>query len=280
MLPTDFFEDTEDSWGNYVQRLDSDLLSLIRSATHPSVPDAEAGAALAHLAHDQLTAFGTDGGETLSDAELRQVLAALRAVCSRLGVTYTVPFQDFAEFRAYWKGKGAAGKGGWQARRNLLAEFFDSMHERLDALEQQSLSAALLAPITAHAGTGWPAVDHEVSELRRQFLIAVTPQDYNAVGLVCIRLTEALSATVYDPARHLRPGETEPPVAKTKQRLERYIEDSAPGPGNSTLRKLVRDGIEYAQHIKHCGTPNRREAGIAADTTLLLANILRRLAEK
>lgn len=279
MLPTDFFEDTEDTWGNYAQSLDCDLLRVIRAATHPSVPDAEAGAALAHLAHDQLTAFGTEGDNTLSDAELREVLAALRAVCSRLGVTFTVPFQDFGGFRAYWKGKGASGSGGWQARRNLLAELFDPMHNRLEALERQSLSAALLAPITAHPGTGWRAVDHEISELRRQFLIAVTPQDYNAVGLVCVRLTEALSATVYDPTRHLRAGETEPSVANTKQRLERYIEDSASGPDNATLRKLARDGIEYAQHVKHRGTPNSREVGIAADATLLLANILRRLDE-
>jgi hypothetical protein len=50
-----------------------------------------------------------------------------------------------------------------------------------------------------------------------------------------------------------------------------------PGSENATLRKLARSTIEYAQHVKHSGTPTRREAGIAADAVIQLANILRRL---
>ncbi len=153
------------------------------------------------------------------------------------------------------------------------------MHEQLEGLEAQSLAATLATPLTPHPGTGWPAVDHEIAELRRQFLTAVTPQDYNGVGLVAVRLAEALSATVYDPSVHLQTGEAVPPVSNTKDRLDRYIEVSAAGPDNARLRKLARDTIEYAQHVKHRGTPTRREAGIAADAALLLANILRRLAE-
>jgi hypothetical protein len=156
---------------------------------------------------------------------------------------------------------------------------FEDMTKQLEVLEQRSLATTLATPVTPHTGSGWPSVDHEISELRRQFLNAATPQDYNGVGLVAVRLTEALSATVYDPAVHLRSGETEPPVANTKQRLDRYIEDSLPGQDNATLRKLAKTTIEYAQKVKHSATPTRREAGIAADAALLLANILRRLAE-
>jgi hypothetical protein len=90
-------------------------------------------------------------------------------------------------------------------------------------------------------------------------------------------VTEALSRLVYDPALHLRPGEEEPPVAKTKQRLDRYIEDALPGPANAVLRKLGKAAIELAQQVKHSGEPTRTEAGIAADTIILLANMLRRL---
>lgn len=279
VLPTDFLDNAEDGWGNFARRLDVDMLQVMRAGPHPTIPDAEAGVALAQLVHDQLTACGTSGDHELTDAEMRKALAALRALCNRLCVPYTVPFGDFASFKAYWQRKGASGSGGWAARRALLAEVFDPMHEQLDAAEAQSLAATLAMPITPHATTGWPAVDQEIAELRRQFLTALTAQDYNAVGLVAIRLTEALSATVFDPNVHLRKGETNPPVSNTKDRLDRYIEDSAPGPDNARLRKLARDSIEYAQHVKHSGTPTRREAGIAADATLLLANILRRIAE-
>ena len=277
MLPDDFYDQSEDGWGNYARRLDLDMLHDLRSGPHATVPDAEVGSALAHLVHDQFTAAGTGGGHDLDDGEMREALTALRAICDRLAVAYGVPFRDFTTFRAYWLRKGASGS--WQARRSLLAEIFDPMHDRLEALQQQSLAATLATPITAQPQTGWLAVDHEIAELRRQFLKATTPQDYNAVGLVCVRLTEALSGTVYDPAKHLRTGESEPPIANTKQRLDRYIEDSEPGPDQASLRRLARAAIEYAQHVKHSGAPSRREAGIAADATLLLANILRRLAE-
>jgi hypothetical protein len=123
------------------------------------------------------------------------------------------------------------------------------------------------------------AVDIEISELRRHYNSARTPQDYRAVGLDCVAVTEALSALVYHPGRHLRAGEKEPPIAKTKQRIERFIEESAPGPNDAVLRKLARAAIEYAQHVKHSETPTRREAGIAADAVIQLANILRRLDE-
>jgi hypothetical protein len=279
MLPTDFLDNSEDGWGNYARRLDVDMLRVMQAGPHPTIPDAEAGVALAQLVHDQFTACGTSGDHELTDPEMRKALAALRAICGRLGAQYTVPFGDFAGFKSYWQRKGASGSGGWAARRALLAEVFDPMHEQLEALEAQSLAATLATPVTPHPGTGWPAVDHEIAELRRQFLTAITPQDYNGVGLVAVRLTEALSATVFDPSIHLRAGETAPPVANTKDRLDRYIEDSAPGPDNARLRKLARDSIEYAQHVKHRGTPARREAGIAADAVLLLANMLRRLAE-
>lgn len=279
VLPTDFLDNSEDGWGSYARRLDVTMLQAMRGAAHPTIPDAEAGVALAQLVHDQFTACGTSGDHALTDAEMRKALPALRAICDRLGVTYSVPFSDFASFKSYWQRKGASGSGGWAARRALLAEVFDPMHAQLEALESQSLAARLATPVTPHPTTGWPAVDHEITELRRQFLTSITPQDYNSVGLVAVRLTEALSATVFDPSVHLRADETEPPVANTKDRLDRYIEHSAPGPDNARLRKLARDSIEYAQHVKHRGTPSRREAGIAADAVLLLANILRRLAE-
>ena len=114
----------------------------------------------------------------------------------------------------------------------------------------------------------------EISELRRHFQTARTAQDYRNVGLDCVSITESLRPG-------LRPGEAPPRrrggalrFANTKQRLERFVEDAVPGPENATLRKLARSAIEYAQHVKHSGTPTRREAGIAADAVIQLAEHL------
>lgn len=124
---------------------------------------------------------------------------------------------------------------------------------------------------------GWPAVDTEIGESRRHFRSASTPQDYRTVGNDCVHRLEALSRQVYDHARHTPTGEEEPPVAKTKLRLERYVEAQLPGAGNAEMRKFARAATELAQAVKHGGAPSRTEAGIAADAVIMLANMLRRL---
>src|SRR5207244_2280854 len=128
--------------------------------------------------------------------------------------------------------------------------------------------------------TGWAAVDEELRELRLRFQSARSPQDYRDVGNRAVGVLEALSRTVYDPGRHLRQGETEPAHDKTKQRLERYVEDSLAGPSNDNIRGVARKVIELAHEVKHSTTPTRREAGIAADSVIMLANILRRVDQE
>jgi len=234
---------------------------------------------LARLIHDELEKYGTDGGVELVEGEMRQALLALRAVVDRLGVqNFDPPFREYSTFRGWWIRQGA--RGSWQARRDLLAAIFDDLHDRLADLEKQALASTLAQPVSPHARTGWPAVDTEISELRRHFQSARTAQDHRNVGNDCVAVLEALSRTVYDPAQHLREGETEPAVDRTKQRIGRFIEDALPSADNAELRKLATANIELAHKVKHRQTPTRRDAGIAADAVIQLANMLRRLEEE
>jgi hypothetical protein len=156
--------------------------------------------ALARLIHDDLEKYGTSGGEEMNDHLMREALVALRLVVERLGIErFDVPFRDFSTFRSWWIHNGARGSGGWQARRDLLAGVFDSLHDQLAMMEQRALASSLVEPISPHARTGWSAVDTEISELRRHFLSARTPQDYRNVGHDCVSVTEALSRHVYAP---------------------------------------------------------------------------------
>jgi hypothetical protein len=99
---------------------------------------------------------------------MREALQALRAVVRRLDVdNFDVPFRDFTSFRDWWIKNGAAGSGGYQARRDLLFDIFDSLHDKLADMEQEALTSSLVEPISPHARTGWAAVDTEISELRR-----------------------------------------------------------------------------------------------------------------
>jgi len=228
------------------------------------------------LIHDNLEQYGTAGGQEMTEEEMREALLALRATVDRLGVSnFEVPFRDLSTFRVWWNQNGAYGS--WRARRDLLSGIFDPLHDQLAVLELRALASTLVEPVDPQARTGWPAVDTEISEIRRHFLNAQTTQDYRNIGLDCVSVTEALSRQVYDSARHLRPGEEEPPVQSTKQRLERFVEDAAPESYNAELRKLARAVIEFAQKVKHSSASTRTEAGIAADAVIQLASLLRRL---
>jgi hypothetical protein len=277
----DFFTEevtTEEGWTTRAVVLDLDLLGRIRRGPIAHHTDVEVALALTQLARREFTSFGTDGHQNITNDDSREMMRALAAALRRLSVDNLIPpFLDFPAFRTYWNGHG--GFNSWQARRDMVVTWFEPMQERLEALEDAALSGELAGPVTPAQRMGWPAVDTEVQELRRHFHAAQSPQDYRNIGNDCVAVLEALSATVYNRALHLRRGETEPAVAQTKQRLERYADDALPGPGNVEIRALVKKTIEFAQAVKHNPDGTRVRAGIAADAVIQLANILRRLAD-
>jgi hypothetical protein len=284
MRPDDFFTTSFagknlaalETWGQTTV-FDHEFADKIRQRALPDVDDLDAAMALVQLVHDDLEHYGTGGGQRLTDEELGVALRTLRAVLKRLSINFEVPFRSFNTFRSYWIKHDMSNS--WQARRDYLDGVFDPLHQQLVRLEEQRFESELVTAVSPRARTGWLAVDNEVDELRRRFRSSTTPQDYRAIGVHCVGILEALSRTVYDPARHLREGETPPPPDKTKQRIGRYVEDALPGAGNDELRALLNRSIEFSQHVKHRSTPTRRDAGIAADAVIMLANILRRLAE-
>lgn len=239
------------------------------------ITDVDAAVALARLVHDEFETFGTGGNPYADDEDSARALLALRQVLKRLRIEFDPPFRDFRTFRQFWIREGAANS--YQARRNILSRLFDDIHERLVQLELSTIESTLSSPISPRGTTGWPRVDEELAELRRHFSQARTEQDFRNVGNDCVIVLECLSATVYNPSRHLQDGEVEPPVSNTKQRLDRYVEVELEGAANAELRKLARATIEFAQAVKHRGTGSRRDAGIAADSVIQLVNIMRRI---
>lgn len=282
LVPDDFFQTTiTDVGGGFPpvaeEVLERDVFRQLRKQPLEHTGDLTVAIALTQMAHKEFEAYGTDGRERLSDPDAQLVLQSLRACLRRLGIDFKPPWRDLTTFRSHWLKEGCSGS--WQARRDLLEEYFEPIHQRLTELEEQAFESELAEAVTPHAATGWPKVDAEVRELRRRFRLAATPQDYRAIGTHCVGVLEALSRTVYDPAKHLRPDELEPPVDRTKQRLGRYVETTLAGKEHESLRGLVVKSVALAHEVKHRESPTRREAGIAADAVILVSNVLRRLAE-
>lgn len=255
-----------------------ELLSELRGGPLPGDDDLETAITLTRLVRGELEAFGTGGGEQFDEDQIEAAQRCLRVVLERQGINFKFPWRNFAGFRAYWLQND--GYGSWQARRDILETLFRPVHDELDRLEDAQFQAVVAEAVSPHGGTGWPSVDTELHELKRRFRTATTPQDYRDVGNRAVAVLEALSRTVYDPDRHLREGETVLPPDKTKARLGRYVEDSLVGSENAEVRGVTNKVIELAHKVKHAPAPSRRNAGIAADSVILLANILRRVDQE
>lgn len=260
MRPDDFFVDQhvpDAPWGPVMatsRSLNTALLTALRRGPVEGHDDVEVAVGLARLVHDELEKYGTGGGEELTEQQIRDALVALRVLVERIGIsTFELPFRDYGSFKAHWLRNDC--RNSYQKRRDMLNELFNPLHDQLVELETRALSSTLAQPISPHPVTGWSRVDAELAELRRHFQIARSEQDYRNIGNDCVIVLEALSRQVYDPQVHLRAGESEPPVANTKIRIERYIEDAAAGSNLADLRKLARAAIEFAQHVKHSATP-------------------------
>lgn len=133
----EFFVTEKESspWGtSETTRLQTELLDQLAAAPSSTWSDPEVARALAELTHDEYQKYGTNGSE-LDNAEARKLLTTLKAVLARIGMrNVEFGFRDFESFRSYWIRKGASGGGGWQARRDLLADLFSPIHDRLEAL--------------------------------------------------------------------------------------------------------------------------------------------------
>ena len=116
MYTEEFFIDANDLTAGAV--LDRSMTGALCRGSHPDRSDAEVGAALCRLVHDDLEAFGTDGNQRLDEEDMRLAIRSLRAVLLRVGLTVSLPFRDFGSFKTHWIANDA--KGSWQARRDIL----------------------------------------------------------------------------------------------------------------------------------------------------------------
>lgn len=281
----DFFHEqtrTLPGWGTELTEevLDETLLRRIRSGPIDGRADQEVATALNRLVRTELEKRATDATQKLDEGGIELAQKTLKTVLWRLGISFDLPWRNFEEFRAYWMERGLTGFGSWQARRDLLTDFFQPILAELDRLEEIQDRGQVATAVSPHTELGWPEVDREVEALRQRFRSAQSAADYRDVGNRSVAVLEALSRTLYDPQKHLREGESEPPIDKTAIRLGRYVEDSLAGRDHEDVRGVVKKTSDLAHKVKHRPAATRRDAGIAADAAVMLANILRRVDQE
>ena len=268
-----------DPWGKSSHSLNIDLIKNLARGPIAEDDDLETTISLTRLVRRAYTSFGTDHAEDVEPEESQIILRSLKQVLKRHGLTFNPPWRDYDSFRSHWISVGASGYGGWQARRAIIGQHLDPIIEALEKAEDDQIRSDLAEPVSPHANTGWARVDTEIVGLRQRFRTATAMQDYRDCGNRSVAVLEALSATVFDPAKHWAAGEKPPPVDKTDLRIGAYIAERMGGKENEELRGLVKKALALAHKGKHSPRADRVNAGIAADAVILLANMLRRLAE-
>ena len=266
-------------WGSDQYELRRDLLTRALKAPVEDTEDIDLADTVVRLAHQEFEAYGTSGGNRLDDDDdVELVLRACQRICARCSVTFpTLPFRSFSGFHAYWVKEDM--KGSYAARRDYLNGVFQPIEDELFKLVQRTWDEELSEAVSPHAQLGWPSVDREIAELRRRFTVARSSQDHSAVGTACVRILELVGDVALEPARHIPSGMEIPARDKTKNRFEFIINVDLQGKENEVLRKVSRSVVELAHEVKHRSTPSRRDAGIAADAVILLANMIRRIVD-
>jgi hypothetical protein len=130
----DLFEEEADPWGSLPnQKFRTELMRQAIAKPVDGVDDLELGITLAQLLQIEFTAYGTGGGNQLTDRQANIAIRAFKAVSQRLGVPQVVPWRDFTSFRAYWEAND--GYGSWAARRRMTGEAFGTPLDRLYELQ-------------------------------------------------------------------------------------------------------------------------------------------------
>jgi hypothetical protein len=251
-------------------------------AERPSDIDSLDG--VVRLLRREIDEYSRRSWSELSDEDLDLLNKAYRILCARIGVQSSrLPFRDWTEYQRWRR------REQWDQSRQLQSthteeiywdDFFGALEEHLSDVLEASWTQEILRAVSPHDRTGWESVDTEIEELRRKFSIARTAADHSGVGHQSVRVIEKLAVVAYDPRIHGAFAEGLPKPTDTKNRLEAIIRAHASGSENEVLRKLSKDIVALAQEVKHRHTPDRADAGVAADSVIFLANVMRRLTSR
>lgn len=264
--------------GNYtLPKLKTELLERLLIERTDDFTDLEVALSVTQAIKNELISYATHGGISTDNDEIKLLIRAGKVVVARIGLEFPkLPFRNYDSFKDYWMSEGMSGGGSWSVRRGFVSSLFQPLEAAIDEIEEREMIDGLANPISPRSDMGWPVVDSEIAQLRKRFAVAHTPQDYSGIGVACVRVLESLGDVVYDPAIHSL-GRSVLPRDKTKSRFESVVSHNLHGSASDEIVSAAKAIVALAHKVKHTETSSRRDAGIACDAVILLANMLRRV---
>jgi hypothetical protein len=176
------------------------------------------------------------------------------------------PFRDLWAWYGYYSQRLPR----WHERRTFIRELYDPLYAKLDALAEQDIGTRLEGEADR---TGWERVDDQIVQLRRRYAVALTVEDFQAVGLLCRDIFVSLSEAVFAPERHVPTGSQAP--ATLRDTLFAVVQHEASGAANKELRALLKANIDYANKVQHDRTATRNQARAVAEATIATVTLIR-----
>lgn len=189
---------------------------------------------------DLMTAVAT-GGPRIEDVngEHKEPRREIRKLLQTCGLEDPNSYADLW----VWYGKWSRDLPSYAHRRAYLRELYGPFPRAIDDLEQGGVGSGLPESDL----TGWPAVDGLSAQLGVRLATADSPEDAQAVGLLCRDLMITLADASHDEAVHGAVGES------AVDRLKAVVDYHASGKENQKLRKLL---IDYRPR-ECCAAPPR-----------------------
>jgi len=191
----------------------------------------------------------------------RRISDALRA----RGIPDPNPYDDLWD----WYNKWSSGDmPSYASRRVYISGLFSSLIDRLSSDEEARGAEVFEEP------SGWTKVDNGLAEVRSRLQDAATPEQHQAVGLLCRETIISLAQAVFDPEVHPPIDDVDPSPTDAKRMLEAYFEKELAGGPNKEARKHARASLDLANKLQHDRTADFRKAALCAEATASVVNIV------
>lgn len=222
---------------------DTELLALVSGIKSMLISVSTGGPRI----QDVNPEFGRDGG-------------FLEAELIRRGIKNPLGFNDLWVWHGIWS---SGELPTYASRRVYVNNLFDPLIRQIKN-----------PTLTSYEPTGWERVDRNADELRRRFSEAKSPEQYQAVGLLCREALISTAQAVFDPELHPTTDGVKASDTDAKRMLEAYIPVALTGSANDFLRKHARASLDLAVHLQHRRTATFREAALCVEATTSVINIV------
>jgi hypothetical protein len=122
--------------------------------------------------------------------------------------------------------------------------------------------------------TGWQKVDRQIQEMRSRLDEAENEEQFQSVGLLCREVLISAAQEVYQPTRHPPIDEKTPSATDAARMLEAIFEVELAGSSNAEARAHAKAAFKLTNALQHKRVADFRTAGLCAEGTLSVVNML------